>query len=421
MLLTMCEALCEFKKNFPQVLPQVKIQKTKFFALKPSHIQCVSELKQIGCLCKVCENMKLYFVAMKAEMSEQIGSIHDFINCFKCFSEDEILCENGSCELCIGNAQVLLYEMFEEENLGLDVELLQWTQDGHRMKLKSGDVTIIECVERFLSQLKEYKQHIYVKRTQSQLFKRAILNSSGETIVIEVDFSENFKCVSQKIQSAHFHQQAVAIFTVCIWSGEEKFSKVFITDDTSQNKFCVYTFLDLIIKDIKAFSPIVKKVLIFPDGCAGQFRTRWTLSNVLFAIEDFGVEMTWDFFAPGHGKGAVDGVGGTIKRTVQRRIMGGHSRVYCAKEFAECAAATVQGISSTFVEVDKIQETEKWLSIRWAKIRDMAGITKFYSFHKLDNKTIGASLTGNETIVKQFLLLDAENDKRPKRNKFKNH
>ena len=35
----------------------------------------------------------------------------------------------------------------------------------------------------------------------------------------------------------------------------------------------------------------------------GQFKSRYTVSNMCFAEKDFHVTMDWNFFASGHGKG----------------------------------------------------------------------------------------------------------------------
>jgi hypothetical protein len=74
------------------------------------------------------------------------------------------------------------------------------------------------------------------------------------------------------------------------------------------------------LKD-QGYSP--KFHLVWSDGCSKQFKfaRAWyfvsqypslTISNNL----SFGCEMIWNFFATGHGKGEVDGVGALLKREV---------------------------------------------------------------------------------------------------------
>ena len=43
--------------------------------------------------------------------------------------------------------------------------------------------------------------------------------------------------------------------------------------------------------------------------------------NICHHEDDFGVLCEWDFFAIAHGKGACDGIGGTVKRAVYRESL----------------------------------------------------------------------------------------------------
>ncbi len=43
------------------------------------------------------------------------------------------------------------------------------------------------------------------------------------------------------------------------------------------------------------------------------------------------------FFATSHGKGVVDGIGGTVKRAVLRHVRSGHAHVSNPEEYAAVA------------------------------------------------------------------------------------
>jgi len=64
----------------------------------------------------------------------------------------------------------------------------------------------------------------------------------------------------------------------------------------------------------------ISQVSIFSDGCAAQFKNQFTVMNLCFMQEDYGVTGQWSFFASSHGNGAVEAVGGTIKRQVWRAV-----------------------------------------------------------------------------------------------------
>ena len=57
------------------------------------------------------------------------------------------------------------------------------------------------------------------------------------------------------------------------------------------------------------------------DGCPNQYKCRQNLVNLLHHEKDYGIMASWNFFATSHGKGAYDGIGGTIKREAARESL----------------------------------------------------------------------------------------------------
>lgn len=127
---------------------------------------------------------------------------------------------------------------------------------------------------------------------------------------------------------------------------------------------------------------------MFSDGCACQFKNRWTLSLVLTAKDLFGIDLTWNFFESGHGKGVVDGIGGIVKRYVYQRIMTGAARVYSAKEFHKCLSENIEGITSTYISEEQFKIIETALADKWKKVKAIPNVTKFYTFKKKNEKTL---------------------------------
>ncbi|CAF3880707.1 unnamed protein product, partial [Didymodactylos carnosus] len=69
--------------------------------------------------------------------------------------------------------------------------------------------------------------------------------------------------------------------------------------------------------------PNVKEVDCFSDGAASQFKQRFLFRNLLRIANERIIELSWHFFATSHGKGVVDGIGGTVKRLVWSAIFAG--------------------------------------------------------------------------------------------------
>jgi hypothetical protein len=63
---------------------------------------------------------------------------------------------------------------------------------------------------------------------------------------------------------------------------------------------------------------LLKKIVYFSDGSVAQYKNRKNLLNITCHNEDFEVLAELQFFVTSDGKGACDGVGGTLKRLAAR-------------------------------------------------------------------------------------------------------
>lgn len=70
-------------------------------------------------------------------------------------------------------------------------------------------------------------------------------------------------------------------------------------------------YVSRLLDDIPA---TVKSVSIWSDGPSSQFKNRYIALHAL--EEKHGINIMWNFFATSHGKGPVDGIGGSVKRHV---------------------------------------------------------------------------------------------------------
>ena len=56
-----------------------------------------------------------------------------------------------------------------------------------------------------------------------------------------------------------------------------------------------------------------ENIMYLSDGAASQYKNRENLINLYNHSSDFGITAEWHFSATSHGKGACDGLGGTVK------------------------------------------------------------------------------------------------------------
>ena len=98
-------------------------------------------------------------------------------------------------------------------------------------------------------------------------------------------------------------------------------SYVIISDCLHHDTTAVYLFQKCFITFLKIFLPErlhPKKIIYFLDGAASQYKNRKNFINLCLHKDDFGISAEWHFYATSHGKGACDGVGGTVKRLAAR-------------------------------------------------------------------------------------------------------
>lgn len=133
---------------------------------------------------------------------------------------------------------------------------------------------------------------------------------------------------------------------------------------------------------------------MFSDNCAVQFRSKFTVANLCYLADDLVVELlTWDTFASGHGKGAVDAVGGNLKRMVWLLVKSRQVRINTAKEYFEFAAKKAKKICVLWVPSTDVEGSSPMLTERWKKVLELKGIQNFHHFERVNETSISAACT----------------------------
>ena len=78
----------------------------------------------------------------------------------------------------------------------------------------------------------------------------------------------------------------------------------------------VFYILKQTIAFLKRLSPLFHHVEYFADECAAQYKNFTSFLNLMHHQVDFGVPASWSFHARSYGKGACDGIGGSVKRAL---------------------------------------------------------------------------------------------------------
>lgn len=148
------------------------------------------------------------------------------------------------------------------------------------------------------------------------------------------DFSENY-CTKYEteVQAVHFgaSKSQISLHTVVVYytDGEEIVARSFCTvsDNLAHQAYAIWAHLDPILDLLSLEFPQTKTVHFFSDSPSSQYRNRknlYLLKKILpnhFPLHKF---YTWNYSEPGHGKGAVDGIGGALKRRADELVLHGN-------------------------------------------------------------------------------------------------
>lgn len=230
-------------------------------------------------------------------------------------------------------------------------------------------------------------------------------NQPENHALIIMDYSENYSTISSnEIQSAYFAKRQISIFTAIAYIGQHKSVTFLIgNDDISHAKEQVWLYQKKILSSLIEEHPALDHIDFVSDGCAAQFKNRFTLSNLLFSNEDFGVSGNWHFFPTSHGKSPADGVGGAFKRSVYNRALSGQFSVYNAKHFVDCGTTFAKKTRILLSSADEMNAYKSLLDNRWENVKVIKGTRESHFFTPSEdghgmNYAISSRLDGMKTL-----------------------
>jgi hypothetical protein len=344
-------SLKECYAEFTKLNPNDKISFSKFCDLRPKNVYIQRHIPFEVCICRYHSNFRF-----KLESLCFGNSTSTFLSTVVCDPES-IICMLGKCDGCERSLQNII-----DSKLPDAPKILQWYEWENAVKIKKTGSTT-ELLEQLKNDLPAFKYHHFIKRKQAATFQT--LRSSATT-VLQVDYAENFTIQDQdQIQSAHWLHRQVSIFTAVAWLPDNTI-KCFaiISDYMLHDKYSVYCA----VKDILLQLHATGDVNIFSDGAASQFKNKYSFCNVSFNFDVPGVICTWHFFSSYHGKGAVDGVGATLKRTIWNAVLKRRISVQSPKDFYDAGIVLCPNITLLYVDKERIEKEIDVLNFRFKKV-----------------------------------------------------
>lgn len=396
MMMNISDAYYEFTNQYPDI----KISLAYFFSFRPKFVLLASQTPHNVCVCKKHLNF-----SFKVDDSNY-KTLLDFV----CCDQLDENCMFNNCENCKMDVQLLLPDDIAP-TLNTVCLVKEWKEVNGFLQISNEQLKVCDLISKINCDLPHFKKHCFIKKIQNKYFEESKNAQIESEAIVQVDFSENATLTAQnQIQSAHWKQRQVTIFTCCIWNAGQVKSVAIISNDLSHSKTAVWIFLKKIAQFIKQKFPHVVSLKFFSDNAASQFRSKFTVSNLCFLDDDLDfLSIEWNTFAASHGKGAVDGVGGALKNLIWKKIRSENLNINSAKEYFDVAKGVCKAIVLFYVPEEDVIENELFLSHRWecvSKIELMSdngnkiGLSSLHTFKKYDSMHVLVGETAVSTLYK---------------------
>lgn len=262
-----------------------------------------------------------------------------FVRQFLC-QEASMDCWFGKCNKCSGISAESLKSAVGNVSLQSPVSWIVWGKNAQSKRIekhkKKG--TLESLIAHIAALSPQFLKHSYIKREQSLTFNihdipRASNADYAVEALLQMDFAENFVCEAQdEVQSAHWNQRQLALFTSAFYHNDIFQSKVFVSDNLSHTKDVIVPYIYKLLSGMPSSVTILK---LWTDGPSSQFKNKFIATIIPHFEKKFGMQIIWNYFATSHGKGCVDGIGATVKCVVRNQIKARHCIVNSAREFVE--------------------------------------------------------------------------------------
>ena len=126
----------------------------------------------------------------------------------------------------------------------------------------------------------------------------------------------------------------------------------------------------------------IKKLIFFSDGAASQYKNKSNFINMTHLQKNTDINVQWNFFATSHGKGACDGIGGTVKRNAYRASLQRpvDSHITTPQHFFDWAKNFFKKNSFDFCTTTEYETEQRSLKSRFSKAILIQNTRKYHSF-----------------------------------------
>lgn len=395
---------------------------SKFAQLRPK--QCVlagASGTHSVCVCTIHQNVKLMLLASKvpeltAKRSLSLQTYHHCLAHIMC-NPPQPICYLGTCAVCPGIAKLSKYLLdILDGNMIDNISFLQWVSVD-RSTLQTVNVPADEFVDLFCEKVKVLLPHSFIAAQQASYYQECKSTLKPGELLVTADFSENYAFILQDAaQGFHWNNAQATIHPFVAYyteSGElQHVSYVVISDCLHHDTVAVYLFQKKFLSHMTKIIPsVVRKVRYFSDGAASQYKNRKNFINLCYHQEDFGIPAEWHFSATSHGKGACDGLGGTVKRLAARASLQRtyEDQIMTPYQLFNWASRNISVVTFEYCSNDEYLAEERNLADRFEKCKTIPGTRKFHSYVPISNDRLQTKVYSSSTNV-QVKRVTAKHD-----------
>lgn len=310
-----------------------------FLKYKPFFVVYLKCNARNTCACVKHLNMQLKFDKLRELKIIESNNLTEMMSRLTCNNERLEKCMLG---LCLDCKKKELHTL--DYDIGLLTNYYMWARVEEERINKKGEkytfmamtkqkftVTQENLVSLTNNEIPKFLDHLQNIHNQYQFNKKIKQNLDHKTVVLHSDFSENYatKC-NTEIQALHYGGSRSlltlhtnAYYILCPKTNNVTLFKFCtISEDVRHTAPAVFAHLEPLFKKFKELK--ITTIQIFTDGPTAQYRNKTSFGLICILAEKYEFEkVIWNYWESGHGKGIIDGLGGTLKSKADNKVAQG--------------------------------------------------------------------------------------------------
>lgn len=347
-----------------------------FYKYKPFYVLSPTAQSRETCLCIKHSNMNYLLKAIISKklidrgttLKDILSQITCDITSFDCMHNKCSHCVNKTTEFDVGNKKDEQATWWKWESAkhtytkkdknggeGKEMQTRKTTK-----QTKTG--TLTELTETFNKEIKLFKKHYFNMKTQQNQYQACLRQLQPHEILMVCDYSENYNSkLSEEIQAMHFgaSKEQISLHCVMVYWKDKCQSFCTVSESPCHEPSAIWAHLLPVMKFIKEKSPNTRVMHIYSDGPTSQYRQKKNYFLLNMFTQKINIDYaTWSFTESGHGKGVADGIGGAVKRCLDRQVLYGHDLRNADDVFANICAA-MKSVKSFLIPLEEIENMQK--------------------------------------------------------------